>query len=437
MKLNKCEKTGSYTYEMEISFEADSVKEAVSKVYRREGKRYTVPGFRKGHAPRNLIEKMYGADVFYLDAVNELFPDAYEAALKEKGIEPVAQPDAEILSVSPEDGAVVKVIVTVKPEVKLGAYKGLKVEKTVEKLDEARVDEEITRLRERNARLLTRNGAAQDGDIALIDYEGSVDGVPFDGGKDEGYKLTLGSGQFIPGFEEQVAGHSAGETFDVNVAFPEEYHAENLAGKDAVFKVTLHEAQYKELPELDDEFAKDVSEQDTLADMKKDIREKMQEDLNKQADGEAENKLLELVVEGMEVEVPPAMADARIDEMAHDFSHRLEQQGLDLKTYLQYTGMDELGFREGFREQAEKQVKSRLALEAIVKAEGITASDEDLEAEFARVAETYKMELEEVKKLLPAEGLREDLALNKAVDFLKTSAKITEKTKESDDEKEK
>ncbi|MGD9560170.1 MAG: trigger factor [Oscillospiraceae bacterium] len=438
MKLKKAEKTGTNTYELEILVEPEQLKESISNVYKRDAKKYNVPGFRKGHAPRNLIEKMYGADVFHYDAVNELFPETYEAAVKEAGIDPVAQPQAELESVSLEDGAVLKVTVTVKPEIKIGQYKGLKTTRTPKTVEEEKVDAEVERLRERNARIITREGAAQDGDIANIDYEGFVDDVPFDGGKDEGFSLTLGSGQFIPGFEDQVVSHKAGDSFDVNVSFPIGYHAENLSGKPAVFKVKLNEVQYKELPELDDEFAKDVSDFDTLADYKKSIRDEMQKQLDEEVELETENKLVDMIVETIEGEIPEAMYENRIDDMVRDFAFRLQQQGLNLEDYLKYTGMDTAGFRAGFREQAEKQVKMRLALETVMRLEGIEASEEDIDAEVDRIAEKYQMEKDQVRNLMPNEEIAKDLAVNKALDLVKESAVITdEKPKKTDEKKDK
>lgn len=435
MKLNKSEKTGANVHELEFLIPADEFKDAVSTVFRRESKKYNVPGFRKGHAPRNLIEKMYGEDVFYYDAINEVFPDAYEAAVKEAGIDPVARPEADVVSANMEDGAVVKVSVVVKPEMKVGNYKGLKATRTVEKVDEHRVEHELEHLQERNARIITRDGAAQNGDIATIDYEGSVDGVPFDGGKDEGHKLTLGSGQFIPGFEEQVVGHAAGEEFDITVTFPKEYHAEDLAGKEAVFHVKINEVQYKELPELDDDFATEASEYDTLDELKDSIRKEMQAEIDKRADQEAETKLVEQVVETMEGEIPDVMYDNAVDDMVQDFAFRLQQQGLDLQTYLQYTGMDAKAFRDGFREQAEKQVKMRLALETVAKQEKLEASEEDLDAEVKRLAEQYKLEEQQIRDAMPLEEMKQNLAVNKAIDLIKANAKITDEKPKKDDKK--
>ncbi len=426
MKLNKSEKTATNTYELEFCIEPEQLKEAVSAVYRREGKKYNVPGFRKGHAPRNLIEKMYGEDVFLYDAVNDAFPEAYDAAVKEAGIDPVAKPDVDLKSASVAEGAVLSAKVTVRPEIKIGKYTGLKATRNVQPVDEARVDAELDRMRQRNARLLTREGAAEDGDIAEIDYEGFVDGTPFDGGKDEGHSLTLGSGQFIPGFEEQVVGHKAGEDFEVKVTFPEEYHAEELAGKEAVFKVKLHEVQHKELDALDDEFAKDVSEFDSLDELKKSIRDGMQKTQDEQADQEVENLLVDQIVETIEGEIPEAMYENRVDEMVRDFAFRLENQGLSLDNYLKYAGMDAAAFRAGFRENAEKQVKIRLVLEAIVKLEGIEATEADIEAEVERIAEKYNMEKEQVKNIMPAEEVAKDLAVNKAIDLVKSNATVTD-----------
>ena len=435
MKLNKNEKAGPNTVELEIAIEAGQVKDAISKVYKRDAKKYNVPGFRKGHAPRNLIEKMYGADVFVFDAVNDLFPDAYEAALKEAGLDAVGRPEAELVSATAEDGAVLKVVVTTRPELKIGKYTGLKATRTVTKVDEAKVDEEIDRQRQRNSRMITREGAAEDGDIVNIDYEGSVDGVPFDGGKDEGHNLTLGSGQFIPGFEEQLVGHKAGEELDVNVTFPTEYHADELAGKAAVFKVKINEVQQRELPELDDEFAKDVSEYDTLDALKQSIRDENQKQLDEQADMEVENQLVDQIVETIEGEIPEVMYEVRVDEMVRDFAFRLENQGLNLETYLQYTGMDQKAFRDGFREQAEKQVKMRLALETVVRMEGIQTSDEDIAAEVARIAEKYSMEEDQVRNLMPVEEIAKDLAVNKAIDLVKAKAVVTEEKAKKEEKK--
>lgn len=429
MKINKNEKTGANTVELELFVEPDALQAAISQVYKKEGKKYNVPGFRKGHAPRNLIEKMYGEDVFALDALNEIFPQAFEEAVKEAGLDPVGSPDVELVSVHQGEGAVLKVIVTVKPEVKVGKYKGLAAAKKAEKVAKEQIQAEIERMRQRNARLVTRDGAAEDGDTANIDYEGFVGDEAFEGGKDDGYDLKLGSASFIPGFEEQVVGHKAGEEFDVKVTFPAEYHAEHLAGKEAVFKVKLNEVKYTDLPALDDEFAKDVSEFDTLTELEASIEADMQKELDEQADREFENALVEQIVETMEGEIPDVMYEERINDMVRNFAFRLEQQGLNLPTYLQYTGMDEKAFRDGFREQAEKQVKMRLALEAVRDAEGITATEEDVQKEIDRMAESYKMEADKIRELMNMEEIAEDLAVNKALDLIKDNAKVVAEKK--------
>lgn len=427
MKLNKNEKTGTNTVELEIFIEPEHIKEASAKVYKRDAKRYNVPGFRKGKAPRNLIEKMYGDDVFTFDAVNDLFPDAYDEAIKEAAVEPVAKPDVEVVSLSAGEGAVLKAVLIVKPEMKLGKYTGLKAARTVGPVEEASVDEEIESYRERNSRMITREGKAQDGDIADIDFEGFVDDVAFEGGKGEGHRLTLGSGQFIPGFEEQVVGHTAGEAFDVNVTFPEEYHAEDLAGKKAVFKVKINEIQQKELPDADDELAKDVSDFDTLKELKDSIRERLQKQSEEKADLDVENQLVDQIVETLEGEIPEVMFESQVDDMVRNAAMSMEQQGLNLDYYLQLTQMSPADFRAGYREDAEKQVKRRLAFEAIVKKEGIEVLEADVEAEIDRIAEKYEMEKEQIRNLMPADLIKEDLALSKAIEFVKEKATITEK----------
>ena len=434
MNLVKSEKLEKNQHELQFSIDAASFNDAIAKAYKREAGKYNIPGFRKGKAPRHMIEKMYGEDVFQYSAVNDLFPAEYDKAVEASGIEPVDRPEVDIVSMNTEDGVVLKAVVTVKPEMKVGNYIGLKAEKAANTVEDAAVDAEVNRLRERNARLVAREGKAQDGDITDIDFEGCVDGEAFDGGKGEHFSLTLGSGQFIPGFEEQIVGHEAGEEFDVNVTFPEDYHAKELAGKAAVFKVKLNEVQYKELPVADDEFAKDVSEYDTLDEFKASIRKNMEEAAEKQAELEVENALVDQLVATLEGDIPPVMIETRIDEMVRDFDYRLSQQGLRLADYLKYIGGDEAKFREGFKEQAEKQVKMRLALEAVAKAENIEASEEDFENEVKRIADTYKMEVEKVRSIIPVAEVKKDLAVNKAIDFIKSKAEITAKKAEEKSE---
>ena len=426
MNLVKSEKLEKSMHELQFSVDAETFKAAIEKAYKREGKKYNVPGFRKGHAPRAVIEKMYGADIFHYAAINDLFPEAYEAAVVESGIQPVGRPEADVVSESLEDGVVLKVTVAVKPEIKVGNYTGLKATKKVNTVDDADVEAELVRMQNRNGRIITREGKAENGDTVDMDFEGFVDGVAFEGGKAEHYSLVLGSGSFIPGFEDQLIGHEAGEEFDVNVTFPEEYQAKELAGKPAVFKIKLHEVKTKELPALDDEFAKDVSEYDTLDELKASIRKGMEEQNEKQAALAVENDLVDQVIATIEGDIPEAMYEACMDEAVRDFEYRLAQQGLKLDMYLQYMGQTMESFRASFREQAEKQVKIRLALEAVAAAEQIVASDEELEAELQRVADNYKMELAKVKELVNADEVKKDLAVNKAIDFIRDHAEITE-----------
>ena len=424
MNLISCEKLEKSMVELQFSIDAETFKAAVNNAFKREGKKYAIPGFRKGKAPCHMIEKMYGSDIFHYDAVNDLFPEAYEAAVKEAKIDVVGRPDPEVVSMSEADGVVLKVKVAVKPEVELGEYAGLTVTKEAKNVNEADVDAEVKRMQDRNGRLLTREGAAENGDTVDIDFEGFVDGKAFEGGKAEHYSLVLGSGSFIPGFEDQVVGHSAGEEFDVNVKFPEEYGAAELAGKDATFKIKLHEVKYKELPALDDDFAKDVSEYDTLDELKDSIRNNIKTNLDKQAEQKVENDLMDQVIANMKADIPDAMVDSRIDELVQDFEYRISQQGLKLADYLKYMGMNIEQFRAQFKEQADKQVKMRLAMEAIVAKEGITASDEEFEEEVKRIADAYKMEADKVKSIVDAAAVKADLAINKAIDFVKEKANV-------------
>ena len=410
-------------FELEVHVPADEFEKACQNAYLKRVKKIEVPGFRKGKAPRKTIEKLYGEGIFFEDAINAVYPVALEAAVEEAGLELVARPMVDVTDVSKEDGFTFKATCIVKPEVSVKNYKGIKASKEVKEVTDEDIDKEIDRLRNRNARTISvSDRAAQNDDVVVIDFDGSVDGVPFDGGKAEKFDLTLGSGQFIPGFEDQIVGHNVGDEFDVNVKFPEDYHAEELKGKDSVFKVKIHEINAKELPDADDEFAKDVSEFDTLAEMKEDIKKKLTEQNEKTATIEFENKLIDEVIANMEGEIPEEMYESRIDEMIRDFDYRLRSQGMDINVYLQYTGMDMDSFRLTFKEQAEKQVKIRLALEKVVELEKIEATDEDLEKEYQRIADSYNMELDKVKTMLPAADLMADVAVNKAVDLIKDSA---------------
>ena len=425
MSLTSVNKLENNTVELLVQVSEEQFQDALMKAYKKKVKTIALPGFRKGKAPKAMIEKMYGKEFFYDDAINMVYPAAYESAVEEAGIEPVDRANVSDLKVEQGNGFSFKATVTVKPDVTVKNYKGIKAEKTVETIMAADVNAELERMRERNSRLTNVERAAKNGDTALIDFEGFKDGVAFEGGKGENFPLNLGSGQFIPGFEEQVAGHEAGEEFEVNVTFPEQYQAEELAGKAATFKVKLHEVKTKELPAADDEFAKDVSEYDTLDELKASIRKGMEEQNEKNAELEVENDLVEQIVATLEGDIPPVMFESRIDEMVRDFEYRLQQQGLRLEDYIKYMGGDTAKFREGFKEQAEKQVKIRLALEAVAAAEGIAASEEDFENEVKRIADAYKMEVEKVRGIVPEAEVKKDLAVNKAIDFIKQNADVT------------
>ena len=426
MELIRNEKVAENTVELEFKVSKEQFAEGLTAAFRKANKEIQVPGFRKGKAPRNVVEKMYGAEVFFNDAIDALLPDAYADAVEAAGIEPVARPEVDITACSKEEGFTAVAKVVVKPEVKVNEYKGLKATKKAVKVEEFEIDTELENLRDRNGRMVTvEDRAAKIGDTANIDFEGFVDEVAFEGGKGEGFDLMLGSGQFIPGFEEQIVDHNIGEEFDVNVTFPEEYHAADLAGKAAVFKTKLNGLKAKELPELDDEFAKDVSEFDTLEELKADIRKAKEERAAQQAELDVENTLVDAVVASMEGTIPAEMTESRIDEMVRDFEGRMSQQGLQLATYLQYTGMTMEAFRKSFEEQAEQQVKIRLALEKVAEIENIEVSEEEVEAELTKIAEAYKMKLEQVKSFIPAVEIKKDLAINKAIDFIKANAEIT------------
>ena len=425
MSLIKKTKLEKNHYELKFSIDKETFEMALNAAYRKNVAKMNIPGFRKGKAPRAIVEKMYGKGVFYEDAINECLGDAYEAALKESKLDVVGRPEFDIESMEGEE-PVLKASVYVKPDVAIEGYLGIEVTKTVKEVTDADVDAEIERVRERGARTIeVTDRAAIDGDTVTIDYEGSVDGIPFDGGKAEGHDLKLGSGQFIPGFEEQIVGKSIDEDFDVNVTFPEEYHAKELAGKVAVFKVKLHAIKATELAELDDEFAKDVSEFDTLEAYKADIRAKQAERNEKQADAEVEDKLIDALVEKMEADIPEVMFAAETENSLRDMDNNLRMQGLDLGTYCKYTGMTLDTLREQMRPRAEKQVKVRLVLEKIAKLEKLTALKKDIEAEYKRIAEAYNVPVDEVKKMIDAKDLGEDLKVKAAIDLVKEKAVIT------------
>ncbi|MBQ7107950.1 MAG: trigger factor [Clostridia bacterium] len=439
MSLKTSNKVDTNRYELEILIDGEAFRNAILTVYKREKKNISVQGFRKGKAPLSIIEKYYGEGVFFEDALNLLYADAIDAAAKEAGLTVIEdEMKFDLVSISKEDGVDFKVTLTTKPEVEVSEYKGLEVEKLICEVSDDEVKAELDRMADRNSRMVTvEDRAAELGDTAVIDFEGFVDGTAFDGGKGEGYALGLGSGQFIPGFEEQIVGHKADDEFDVNVKFPEEYGAKELAGKDATFKVKLHEIKTKELPEIDDEFAKDVSEFDTLDELKADIKAKALERKVKSADDDVENQIIDKLNEGLKAEIPEAMFRSRVEQSIKDFDYRLQMQGMNLETYMQYMGGSIDALKENFRPQAERQVKIRLALEKIVALEKIEVSAEELDKEFGVMAETYSMPVEQIKAAVPAEDLAADLAVQKAMALVKENAKITEVKEYSKKEEEK
>lgn len=428
MSLKETKKVDTNRYQLEITVDGEKFREAISEAYKKNRKKINVPGFRKGKAPLHLIEKYYGSEIFFEDALNLLYNDLVEDAITESGLKVINDKmDFDLVSISKEDGVDFKVSVTTYPEIEIGEYKGLKAEKTAVKVDAAEVNAEVNAMAERNARMVSvEDRAAKDGDTVIIDFEGFTDGKPFDGGKAEGHSLVLGSGQFIPGFEEQIVGKNIGDEFEITVTFPEDYGAKELAGKEAVFKIKLHEIKVRELPEIDDEFAKDVSEFDTLKELKADIKKKALERKKKAADETVENDLVQQIVDGIKGEIPEAMFENRLNQCVEDFAYRLQSQGLNLETYLKYTNSNIDDFKKSFRPQAEAQVKYRLALEKIVELENITPDEKEIEEQYEKLAKDYGVEVDKVKTAVPSEELVKDLAVGKAIDFIKENAVITE-----------
>lgn len=424
MALKSSNKIETNIYEIEVTVDAATFTDACKSAYMKQRKSIQIPGFRKGKATMGMIEKVYGEGAFYEEALDIVYPQAVQDAIDEAGLKVVAQPELKDVSViSKAEGVEMKLTVTTYPEVKLGDYKGLEAKMLDTVATDDDVAEELKNMQDRNSRLVSvEDRAAEMGDTAEIDFEGFVDGKAFEGGKGENYPLELGSGSFIPGFEEQVAGHSVNDEFDVNVTFPEEYAAE-LAGKDAVFKCKIHEIKAKELPELDDEFAKDVSEFDTLDELKDDLMKQLSEKKENNAKADFENQLLEQVVANMEVEIPEVMFSQKCDEMVQDYSYRLQMQGIDLNTYLGYLGQTVEQFKAQFMEGAKQQVKVELAINAIIDAESIAASDDEINAEIDKLAEQYGMEADQIKAAVPAENIAKDVNTKKAVDLIVDSAK--------------
>ena len=430
MKLTNVEKKEKNQVVLSITVEADVFEAACEKSYRKNAHSINIQGFRKGKAPRKIIEKLYGPEIFYDDAMNACIPDAYEAAVEEAGLKVVSQPS--ITDVDVKDGEFVFTAdVYVKPEVSVKDYKGIEAEKDEAVVTAEEVEAELTRMQDRNARQVSVEREAKKGDIVNLDFEGFVDGVAFEGGKGEKFDLELGSGMFIPGFEEQLEGKKAGDECDVDVVFPETYQEKTLAGKPAVFKCRINEVKENQKPALDDEFAKDVSEFDTLADLKADIEKKQQESKTASADNAFQERVMDKVIENLEADIPEAMVETQLDRVAEDFSYRLAMQGMEFESYLKMTGMTKEQFRQVFKPQALRQVKIRLALEKIAELEGLEVTDEDLNAEFAKLAENNKMDVEKVKELLSAEDLKGDMLCQKANDFVIANAVAVAKKEEA------
>lgn len=430
------EKTGTNEYTLSLSISAEDFEKAVQKAYLKEKNNITVKGWRKGKAPRALIEREYGANVFYDSALDIAFPDAYESAIESEKLDVVSQPfDFDIKSIGKE-GVELTCKVTVKPVIELDGYKGIKAPKISTEVTDEEVDAELNRKLEENAREITVEGrAAQNGDIAVIDFEGFVDGVAFDGGKGEDHDLELGSGSFIPGFEEQIVGHNVGDSFDVNVTFPEKY-TEDLAGKEAVFKVTLKDLKTKELPALDDEFAKDVSEFDTLDEYKADLKKNLAENKEKNAKRAFENEVFKELASLVNAEIPECMIERTAENMVNEFKYNVESQGIPFEMYLQYLGMTPDSLKDSYKERAEEEVRIELALEKIVELENLDVTDEELEKEFADMAERYKIEVEAVKKAVATETLAKELKMRKASSLVTDSAVAEEpKAEEAAEEK--
>ena len=430
MILKSSEKTDVNMTELVATVDAETFEKAIEAVYQQQKKNISLPGFRKGKVPRRLCERTYGEGVFFEEAFNIIYPDAMEMAVEKSGIKPVGRADVDLGDPAEEGGLTIIAKVPVEPEVELGEYKGIEVEKETVKVLQADVKAELNRMAQRNARTETVERKAKKNDTVDIDFEGFVDGVPFEGGKAEHHELTLGSGAFIPGFEDQLIGCKAGDEKDVVVTFPEEYHAKELAGKEATFKCKVHKVEETILPEIDDEFAKDVSDTcETLDDLKKEITERLKAERQEAADNAFEEKVLDAVLDGMKADIPAAMIDAQVDTIVQDFGYRLQMQGMGLEQYLKMTGTEMGAFRAMFKDQAERQVKTRLALQKVVELEGITVSDKELEEEYAKMAEQYKMEVEKVKAIVSKEALEGDLKISNALEFIKKNAKVKKAAK--------
>lgn len=430
------------TVKLTIEVPAEELEKALQRAYNRQKKDISVPGFRKGKVPRQLIEKMYGPGVFYEDAANDLIPDAYRDAAKESGQDIVSRPTIDVVQIEKGKPFIFTAEVAVRPEVTLGKYVGVVVTEIDTEVSEEEIEIAINQERENNARLVTVEGRAiESGDTAVIDYEGSVDGVPFEGGSDENHSLEIGSGQFIPGFEDQLIGKNTGDEVEVNVTFPEEYHAPDLAGKDAVFKVKIHEIKAKEIPELDDEFAQDVSEFDTVEEYKENVKAKLKERKADNAKRAQQEEALDKIIEDSQMDIPEAMIATQSDNMINQFAQQMAQSGISMDQYMQMSGMTIDQLRDQIRPDALKRIQSDLVLDAIAKAEGIEISEEDIDAEIAKMAEMYKMEADQLKSYMgedEKENMKIDLSCERALNVvtagMKPQAKAKEKAEEAAEE---
>lgn len=425
MSLKATNNVETNKYELEIEISAEDFEAAIEKAYLKARKNIAMPGFRKGKAPRKLIEKDYGEQVFFEDAVNLLYAPVVNGAVEESGLELVTRPEVEVTEISKENGVKLKATCITKPEVEVKDYKGIEVEKVVNPVTDEDINKQLDALREKNVTVETVDDrAAENGDDVVIDFEGFKDDVAFEGGKAEDFTLSLGSGQFIPGFEDQIVGHNAGEDFDINVTFPDEYQVKELAGAPAVFKIKLKSISKKVMPELDDDMVKDSTEFDTVDEYKADVKKKLEEANEKHADSEVEAKIFDKVIENMTAEIPQVMFDNRVNEMISELEQRLAPQGISLDLYMQYTGQTIDTVKKAYAEQAEKQVKLRLALEKIAKLENIEVTEDELKAEFDKLAEAYKLDVDQIKQFIHDDDLKKDIAVGKAVDLIKDAAVI-------------
>ena len=437
MELKNTEKQEHSVVALTIEITKAELEAAKDKAFKKSGKNITVPGFRKGKAPRKMIEKLYGEGVFFEEAFNILYPEAMEMAVEKSGIKPVGRADVDLGDPAEEGGLTIIAKVPVEPEVELGEYKGIEAEKETVKVLQADVKAELNRMAQRFARTETVDRKAKKNDTVDIDFEGFVDGVAFEGGKAEHHELTLGSGAFIPGFEDQLIGCKAGDEKDVVVTFPEEYHAKELAGKEATFKCKVHKVEETILPAIDDEFAKDVSDTcETLDDLKKEITERLKNERQEAADAAFEEKLLDVVLEGMKADIPQAMIESQIDSIVQDFGYRLQMQGMGLEQYLKMTGTEMGAFRAMFKAQAERQVKTRLALQKVADLENIAVTEQEIADEYAKMAEQYKMDVEKIKTIVAQDALSGDLRISNALEFIKANAKVKKASKKKAEETE-